>query len=307
MMNGLLDTRGLPRILGHEIVGEVESEGSGSGPTLVVADAVVGCGKCPWCIRGEESICPEMRHLGIDLDGGFAEYVLAPEGNLFPLPKDAPIDQAVMLASAVPASVHAIRRSQLTYGATVAVLGIGSIGLAVCQLLRALGASQVVAADVSGERLAAANPWIDGAVNVAGLEPKEIAARLLEVGGSSAGFDFAFDTAGAPPTLEATLRTVRPGGTALLMGIREGSTPIPFDDYFVDFMRRELTIRSTFGFTRQDFLVGNGLFASGRLDLSPLVAETISLEDVPEALARIGESGTRGLRYLVSIGRPSIV
>ena len=85
MVKGMLDTAGFPRILGHEIVGEVVEAASPASPppgTLVVADAVVGCGVCEWCIRGDESVCPWMRHLGLALDGGFGEFATMPEANI---------------------------------------------------------------------------------------------------------------------------------------------------------------------------------------------------------------------------------
>ena len=161
MVKGMLDTAGLPRTLGHEIVGEVVKAASPASPspgTLVVVDAVVGCGVCEWCIRGEDSICPWMRHLGIDLDGGFAEYVIVPEANIFRLPSDIRIEEAVMLSSVLPAAVHAVARAGVSTGTRVAVSGIGSIGFTVCQVARAFGATTVVAADVSDDQLAAVSP-----------------------------------------------------------------------------------------------------------------------------------------------------
>jgi (R,R)-butanediol dehydrogenase/meso-butanediol dehydrogenase/diacetyl reductase len=305
MLDGMLDTGGLPRILGHEVVGEVVKAPSPASPapgSLVVADAVVGCGVCEWCVRGQESICPWMRHLGIDLDGGFAEYVIVPESNIFPLPGDLRLEEAVMLSSALPAAVHAVRRAGVTGGSRVAVSGIGSIGFTVCQVARAFGATTLVAADVSDEQLAAVTPWADATLNVASLEPGEAARRLAGLAGTDHGVDVAFETAGHPASLAATVRVIRPGGTALLMGICDGPTAIAFDDYLGEFVRREVKLVTTFGFTRQDFLVGNALYLSGRLDLRPLVGPTVGLEEVPKVLADIAEQGTGGKRYVVDVG-----
>lgn len=305
MVKGMLDTGGFPRILGHEIVGDVVEAASPASPrpgSLVVADAVVGCGVCEWCIRGEESICPWMRHLGIDLDGGFAEYLVVPEANIFPLPSDIPLGEAVMLSSALPAAVHAVTKAGVASGSRVAVSGIGSIGFTVCQVARAFGATTVVAADVSDEQLEAASPWVDATLNVRSLEPEQVAQRLAQLAGTEHGVDVAFETAGHPSSLAATVRVLRPGGRALLMGICEGPTAIAFDNYLNEFIRREVTLITTFGFTRRDFLVGNALYLAGRLDLRPLVGSTVGLEDVPSVLADIAAHGTQGKRYIVDVG-----
>jgi threonine dehydrogenase-like Zn-dependent dehydrogenase len=245
-----------------------------------------------------------MRHLGIDLDGGFADYAVAPRGNVFELPTGTPLGEGVMLSSAIPAATHAVRRAGIGPGARVAVIGIGSVGLAVCQIARAVGAAEVFAADVSQERLDAVAPWVSGSVHVEGLAPEDSVARLQELA-ASPGIDVAFDTAGAHDGVRTAIGVIRPGGTALLMGLIGDPVAIEFPDYMTGFMRREISIRSTFGFTRTDFLVANALYGGGRLDLRPLAGETIELEGVIDALGEIARTGTRGTRYVVRIGQPA--
>lgn len=304
MVKGMLDTAGFPRILGHEIVGQVVEAASPASPdpgTLVISDAVVGCGVCEWCIRGEDSICPWMRHLGIDLDGGFAEYVIVPEANIFPLPADISIEQSVMLGSALPAAVHAVTRAGVTSGSRVLVSGAGSIGFTVCQVARAFGATTVVAIDVSAQQLEAVAPWADATLNAHSLAATEVAESVRQIAGAEHGVDFAFETAGQVASLDLTVRAIRPGGTALLMGICDGPTAIGFNDYLGEFVRREVKLITTFGFTRRDFMVGNALYLSGRLDVSPLVGSTVTLDDVPAALSEIEKHGTGGKRHIVDV------
>lgn len=305
MVKGMLDTAGFPRILGHEIVGEVVEAASPASPppgTLVVADAVVGCGVCEWCIRGDESVCPWMRHLGIDLDGGFCEFATMPESNIFPLPAGIDLAESVMLSSALPASVHAVRRTGVRSGDVVVVSGVGSIGFSVCQVARAFGATTIVAADVSDNQLGAVASFVDHTVNVSGMTPQESAARINEVAGVSHGVDIAFETAGHIGSVETSIRSLRPGGTAMMMGIVDGVTALTFENYLAEFVRREIRLVTTFGYTRRDFLVGNRLYGAGRVDLSPLVGPTIGLEQVPETLDYINEHGTGGKRYVVDVG-----
>ncbi|MYB45551.1 MAG: alcohol dehydrogenase catalytic domain-containing protein [Acidimicrobiia bacterium] len=304
MAAGMLDTLGFPRILGHEIVGEVVGVSSDAAPqpgSVVVADAVVGCGVCEWCIRGDDMICPWMRHLGINIDGGFADYVAVPESHMFPIKPGTPVEEAVMLGSALPASVHAARRAGIRGGHRVVVTGVGSIGLTICQVARAMGATSVVAVDIAEDRLDAAAPWTDGAVNVSGVEPREAAQLVRETLGPPAGADIVFEAAGHIDSVDLGLHAVRRGGTVLLMGICEGRTSITFDSFLRDFLSREVSLITTFGFTRQDFVIGNRLHATGDLDLTALTGETITLEQVPAALAKIAASGTLGKRLVVDV------
>jgi threonine dehydrogenase-like Zn-dependent dehydrogenase len=308
MVKGMLDTGGMPRILGHEIIGEVVEARSPASPppgTLVVADAVVGCGVCEWCIRGDESVCPWMRHLGIDLDGGFSEFATMPESNIFPLPAGIDLVESVMLSSALPASIHAVRRTGVRSGDVVLVSGVGSIGFSVCQVARAFGAATIVAVDVSDNQLDSVSEFVDHTANVAGMSPQEAAALVNELAGVSHGVDIAFETAGHIGSVETSIRSLRPGGTAMMMGIVDGVTSLTFQNYLAEFVRREIRLVTTFGYTRRDFLVGNRLYGAGRIDLSPLVGPTIGLEEVPETLAYIDEHGTGGKRYVVDIGMPA--
>ncbi len=304
MAAGMLPTAGFPRVLGHEIFGEVITAPSAASPppgALVVADAVVGCGVCEWCVRGSESICPWMRHLGIDLDGGFAEIVGVPESNIFELPAGTPPGEAVMLGSALPASVHAVLRAGIGAGSRVVVSGVGSIGLTVCQVARAFGASSLAALDVADDHLEAARPWADATINVSGLSPGEILEALRDVHRSQHGADAAIEAAGVPSSVDLCFKAARPGGTVLLMGICDGAATLSFDSYLGEFIRRELRVITTFGFTRNDFLVGNALYEAGRLDMSRLVGGTLKLEEVPQALEDISSHGTGGKRYLVDV------
>lgn len=304
MASGMLDTRGYPRVLGHELVGEVVIAGSPASPppgTLVVGDAVVGCGICEWCIHGDESICPWMRHLGIDLDGAFAEYTVIPEANIFPLPPDVDLDDAVMLSAVLPAAVHAVTRAAINAGARVAVIGVGSIGNALCQVARAFGATTIVAADVKEDQLSLAANVADATVNLRDLSTDRAVEQIREIARSPFGVDVAFEAAGTPASLDVAVRSVRPGGLVLLMGIVHGPAGLRFDDYLGDFIRREIRIVTTFGYDRRDFVIGNRLFLSGRASLSLFKGAQVCLEDVPNMIATIRDQGTQGKRHIVDV------
>jgi len=167
---------------------------------------------------------------------------------------------------------------------------------------RAFGATTAVAADVSDNQLAAVSPWVDATLNATGLDPTEVSAQLRSLAGAEHGVDIAFETAGILSSVNAMVRVIRPGGSTMLVGIVDGSAALVFDSYLSDFVRREVNLVTTFGFTRKDFLVGNALYLADRLDVSPLVGPTATLAEVPGVLAHIEEHGTGGKRYVVDVG-----
>jgi threonine dehydrogenase-like Zn-dependent dehydrogenase len=160
----------------------------------------------------------------------------------------------------------------------------------------------IVAADVDDAQLEAASPWIDAGLNTLDLEPVDVAKRLNDLAGTHHGVDVAFETAGHPASLDAMVRLPRPGGTAMLMGICDGPTAISFENYLSEFVRREVNLTTTFGFTRQDFLIGNALYLSNRVDVSRLIGATVGLDEVADVLDHIVQHGTEGKRYVVHVG-----
>src|SRR3954471_19191373 len=157
-----------PRIGCHEIAGVVEAYGPGtSGPaigTRVVIDPFIGCGHCYPCRVGKRNCCANLSIVGVHREGGFAEFVTAPVGNLNLVPQQLS-DFEAAFAEPVAIGVQGCRRGMVTSGDTVLVLGAGPIGLAIVEVARAQGAT-VYVTDLSAERLATAAEL--GAVPVAG-------------------------------------------------------------------------------------------------------------------------------------------
>jgi len=160
-MDGSTGRRIPPLIMGHEGAGEVADV----GPAVrdwrpgdrVTFDSTVYCGRCWHCLRGEVNLCDERRVLGVSCaefrrDGAFAEYVAVPERILYRLPDNLSFEQAAMV-EAVSVAAHAVGRTPLAAGASVAVLGAGMIGSLLIQVLRAAGCSRIIAIDLDGDRL----------------------------------------------------------------------------------------------------------------------------------------------------------
>lgn len=302
LLTGLASTAGLPRVLGHEIVGRVEAtsgRASVEAGELVVVNPVTFCGQCHSCLTGHETVCPERRLIGYELDGGYADYVVVPYRQVFQLPSATPIEEAIMLAAALPTAVRAVRRASVRLGAHVIVLGLGSVGMLVCQLLRTVGAARVVGADINRTRLEECRRWIDSAVDLGTQSTDEAAAELRR---ESSGAEVVFETAGKKTTLDLALQVVDPGGTVLCVGAIDGSHTITFADYVRDLLSRELTIRSTYAYAPLDFETGLRLHRMRRVVLSPLVGNSVGLHEVADVIREIvQEGGPQGKRHVVRL------
>jgi threonine dehydrogenase-like Zn-dependent dehydrogenase len=304
LLSGSTSTGGLPRVLGHEIVGRVAELGPGvTAPvtgSLVVVDCLFGCGRCDRCLEGSEVICPEFRMIGYTIDGGYAEEVVVPAANAFELPEGTPPEEAVLLASALPSAVRAVRRAEVAPGDRVVVIGAGSIGDLVAQVARAHGATLVLA-DVDGARLGDVAGHAEATVQLDPGEPLPAArARLLAALATERGADVVFEAAGTREALELSLAATRPGGTLLAAGLPPG--PLAFEKTVREAVVQEITVRGSFAFSRTDFPRVLELYRAGRIDLGTVTAPSVTLDQVPSTVAAMWERGTGGRRHPLLIG-----
>jgi len=201
-----------PLVLGHEPSGTVAESGPGAvlfkAGERVLLPAVLTCGRCRLCRLGRENICEAMRMFGNHLDGAYAEYVTAPEKDIFRLPDGVPLLEGSIIADALSTPFHAVtRRGEVRPGDVVAVFGCGGVGMSLVQIAAAAGA-HVVAVDLSEDKLEKARRFgaselIDAAK--AGDVPK--AVRRLTDGGA----DVAFEAIGLPATIRQAYDMARRG------------------------------------------------------------------------------------------------
>jgi D-arabinose 1-dehydrogenase-like Zn-dependent alcohol dehydrogenase len=145
----------LSPIMGHEVAGEVAEVGSqvqGVQPgDCVTVNFYVTCGYCQFCRIGRDTLCTDVRQYGFSMDGGFAEYLKTPAVNLCQVPVHAPLERTCILSDAVATSYHAVtKRAQIHPGHTVAIVGVGGVGLHALQMARLAG-GLVIAIDVNAE------------------------------------------------------------------------------------------------------------------------------------------------------------
>ncbi len=275
-----------PLIPGHELSGIVEhlegSPGAHAAPDLrvgqrVVVIPLVPCRRCAYCQVGAYAQCTAYDYLGSRSDGGFAEYVCAPQGNLLPLPEGVDLLDAALTEPAAVA-LHAIRQGQVQPGDTAAILGTGPIGMILAQWARNLGAGKVLLVDIDDRKLDMARDLRLGeTLNARQSDP---VAWIQDVT-HGRGADVVIEAAGSSITLEQALRIARPLGHVVIMGNPSGEVRLP-QATVSQILRKELTIRGTWNSSfaqlpTNEWRVALDTLAAGRLDLHSLITHHVPL------------------------------
>src|SRR5438067_11876734 len=187
----------LPITLGHEVVGVVETTGE-----RVCVHYLATCGRCAFCQSGTEQFCTTVQMIGKDRDGGFAEFIAVPERSVFHLPEEIPFEQGAILMCSSATSLHALNKARLRGGETVAVFGVGGLGISAVQLAKHFGAAEVFAVDINPVKLALAERFGAIPVNASVGDP---VARIRELTGGR-GVNVALELVGLPVTVRQAVQ-----------------------------------------------------------------------------------------------------
>ena len=295
----------LPAVLGHEGAGVVEAVGPGvtrvkPGDRVIIAFGSK-CGECYFCLRGLDHLCerPLPAHvrlrkgeqpltplLGV---GSFAEYANVDATNLVPIPDEMPIDRAALIACGVTTGIGAATKTvKVEPGSSVAVIGIGGVGLNVVQGAWLAGAARIIAIDTLDYKLELARRF--GATHVVNAQQEDpIEAVRRYTGGR--GADYAFEVVGFSKTIEQAYEMVRRGGVAVVVGFGA-------DDDFVrlpaSLMRSGKSLVGCFYGSVQphvDIPRYVDLYLAGRIKLDELISRRYRLEEINQAFdaLRAGE------------------
>ena len=248
-----------PRVLGHELCGEVVELGSqASGFRLgqrVALIPYVACQQCDACLSGKTNCCEKISVIGVHQDGGFCEYLSVPIGNLLAVDDVAP--EAAALIEPFAISAHAVRRAAVTADEQVLVVGAGPIGLGVAAIAAAAGA-KVVVADTSEQRRAHVAQKL-GLATVNPLDADFEAQLRAEFGGRLAAK--VIDATGSPAAMNGAVKLIRHGGSIVFVGLHKGDLVIPD----IEFHKKETTLLGSRNATLEDFAKVGELMANGQL------------------------------------------
>lgn len=279
-----------PITLGHEVVGRVErAAADGSGPpvgTLVVPDVVIGCGTCWWCVRHQEGLCARLAVRGQTEDGGLATFLVARARTCLVVPDTVPADHAA-LVEPTSVAVRALAKHGRIAGATVAVVGGGTIGQLVARVAFALGASSVTVVDPIAARRDLARTH-----GAAALGPDEAASLTGQV-------DLAVEASGVATALSTAVRIVRRGGTVVALGI----APQPAQIDRIDLVLGEkMIIGSAAHLWDEDCRIALDLMATGRIQVADLISHRLRLDSVLDGFALLASRDPSVLKVLVNCG-----
>jgi alcohol dehydrogenase len=307
--------RPMPMALGHEAAGIVEALGAGVDD-LAVGDHVVtafvpSCGHCEPCTVGRPALCePAMvsnaagtllsgsrrlhrggavvhHHLGVS---AFAEHATVARVSLVRVDPELPFDEAAVFGCAVITGVGAVvNTAQMPHGSSVAVVGLGGVGLAALLGARALDASRILAVDLSPAKLALATEL--GATDVFAAGEADCAERIREA--THGGVDFAFEMAGSVKAMDLAYRITRRGGTTVTAGLSHPTAM--FSIPHVGIVAEERTIRGSYlgsCVPQRDVPRYIDWYRAGRLPVNRLLSEHVALEDINAAFDRLASGET---------------
>lgn len=279
-----------PRIPGHEFCGEVVRVGervtSLKPGDYVSGESHVPCGRCHPCRTGHRHICANLKIIGVELDGSFAEYVCLPEGNAWKTSPDlAP--EVACLQEPFGNAVQTALAAQLT-AANVLVTGCGPIGIFAVAIARAAGAATVIATDVNEYRLRLAGH--NGATHTLNDTQEDVPARVREMT-AGVGVDVVLEMSGSPRAIAQGFEVLRPGGHVSLLGLPPGPVQLDLNDAIIF---KSATVKGITGRRIWETWYQTAAFLEGGvIDVRPVITHRLPLSEFHHAMELL-ESGQSG-------------
>ncbi len=289
-----------PRVLGHEIAGEVAALGD-AVQVYAVGDKVavapnMGCGLCDCCASGNGHMCPDYRALGINLDGGFAEYVLVPEGavrsgNVCKLGPNIGYAEAAAV-EALSCVYNGFEHYGARPGDAALIIGAGPIGVMHAILCRMAGAAKVIMNDLSGERLSACAASLPGIETYCGDD----LAGYINDATAGRGLDVCVTACPSPQAQAQSLALMGLGGRVCFFGgLPAGKNMVPLDTNIIHY--RQLLVTGTTRASLAQYRKCLQLVESGVIDLSPVITNRFALDEIGQAFEFASKAG--GLKSVI--------
>jgi 2-desacetyl-2-hydroxyethyl bacteriochlorophyllide A dehydrogenase len=281
-------------IIGHEPVGVIHELGDGvTGYKVgdrVLVGAITPCGQCNFCLGGNWSQCGGAIggwKFGNTIHGAQAEYLLVPnaQANLAKIPDELNDEQVVLLADIASTGISAVESAEVKIGDTVAVFAQGPIGLCATAGAKLKGASLIIG--VESDPIRAEMSKRMGADIVLDFTKGDVVSEIKGLTGGR-GVDVSIEALGTQPTFENSLRVLRPGGTLSSLGVYSGKLSVPLKPFAAGLGDHKIvTTLCPGGKERMRRLIE--MVRHGRLDLTPLLTHTFSLEHITDAYRVFGE------------------
>jgi 2-desacetyl-2-hydroxyethyl bacteriochlorophyllide A dehydrogenase len=280
-----------PIVPGHEFAGEIVELGADVPPEWKVGDRVavdpsLYCGYCTPCRSGHGNLCANWNATGDTVDGAFAEYVAVPADTCHRMPDSMTWEQGAIVEP-VSCAVHGVRRIGVEAGERFLVVGAGTMGLIMQQLLQRAGA-EVTVVDRNASRLPRAT----------GLGATAVAEDVSALDGEL--YDAAVDCTGAAPAIESAFDALRRGGRLLVFGVAPAEARVALSPFRI--YNDEITIVGSMA-VLNSYANALDLVAKGYIDTEALITDTLPLEQYPDALAKMRSGAGLKIQVLPGGGR----
>jgi alcohol dehydrogenase, propanol-preferring len=279
----------LPLTLGHEIAGDIASvgdkvKGFKEGDRVVLTN-VIPCGKCEYCKSGRENLCSDLDQIGFTADGGYAQFVKAPEKTLVKLPDNISYENGSVLTCAAASCHHAIVKiAQAKKGETIILNGFGGLGSNALQIAKHIGL-RVIAVDVAKEKLDLAEEL--GAEKTFNAASQNVPEEIKKFTASK-GADIAIEFVGRTRTIENAFRSLGKSGRLVFVGY----TKDVFTVSPLDLVVNETSVKGSVAYTKKDLESVLILASEGKL--TPVISEKVRLSDVNSTLERMQKGEIMG-------------
>ena len=285
-----------PYVPGHEASGVVvRAARDGRGPSLgtrVALEPGIPCRRCPWCKSGRYNLCPDVVFLSAPpVDGTLSEYVALPADFAHPVPEGVGDEEAAFVEP-VAVAVQAAKRSGLTAGMSIAILGCGPIGLLTLLVCRAYGATSAYLFDRLPNRLELARSL--GATEAVDVSSRD-ALRSVQELTRGRGVDVVFDTSGSASACRTAPLLAARGGVVTMVGYPESES---IEYPVVTVIERELDVRGVQRYANA-YAPALALLGSGRLEVKPLVSHRFAFAQVCEAFRFASENRSITMKVMV--------
>jgi propanol-preferring alcohol dehydrogenase len=280
----------LPHVPGHEVAGEIVNVGDkvtgirkgGAGVLYIY----VSCHKCEWCLSGQENLCPDLKRIGFELPGGYAQYVRAPSYVFCPIDPKIPFEEMAILTDAVATSYRAVNiLAQVKAGQDILIVGAGGLGIHGVQMAK-LCRARVLVADKRGRALQLAEQFgADFSINVNDESPPALIREITK----GKGVDAVIEYVGSPETLKWSLASLKKGGKLIIVGYSPGQ-PFPLDTMAMHY--NEWEVKGARLCTKAELLKVIQLVEQEKI--KPVVSKTFPFEKANEALRTLQQEETIG-------------
>jgi len=274
-----------PLVQGHEFSGEIVNKGDEveylEEGNKVTVDINLGCGHCPSCRKMEKLHCPNLRQIGIHLDGAFAEYVKAPADQVIKLPRDVSLKQGA-LVEPISCVVHSIKKAEIEVGDSILIIGGGPMGLLHQQLASIRGGYPIIVTEIKDARIKKAEEL--GADRVIAADKENVEERVMSIT-DGRGPDIVIEAVGSRKTYEQAFDLVNESGTIISFGAAGPEEEIdvkPFEIY-----EKEYQIKGTYASAYKDWQDAIELIKNPRFEADSLISDVLPLEELEKGYEKM--------------------